>query len=66
MHHEQEAMERQNMLDEINILKTMLQDMESDFLKCAKGRSPCFFCAHDDTCTCTNDSDCNFKWLPHN
>ena len=41
--------------------------MQSDFAKCAKEDiSPCFFCANDDTCTCTNDADCNFKWQPHN
>ena len=66
MKYEREAMERQGMLDEINILKVMLRDMEADFAKCAQGRSPCFFCAHDETCECTNDADCNFKWQPHN
>lgn len=44
----------------------MFRDMEDDFAKCAQGKSPCFFCAHDETCTCTNDADCNFKWQPHN
>ena len=67
MQYEKEAMERQGMLDEISNLKTMLKDMESDWRECARtGKSPCFFCAHDETCTCTNDADCNFKWQPHN
>ena len=64
MHHEQEAMERQNMLDKIHNLETMLHDMEIDFAECARtSKSPCFFCAHDDTC---DGRDCNFKWQPHN
>lgn len=51
---------------EVMKLKAMLEDMESDFLQCAQGKSPCFFCANDETCECTNDKDCNFKWQPHN
>ena len=67
MQHEQAAMERQNMLDKIHSLETMLSDMESDWSECARtGKSPCFFCAHDETCECTNDADCSFKWQPHN
>lgn len=66
MLYEQLAIERQNTQNKIDSLQTMLKDMESDFVKCAQGRSPCFFCAHDDTCQCTNDADCNFKWKPHN
>ena len=64
MKYEREARERQGMLDEISHLKAMLNDMESDFAECARtGKSPCFFCAHDDTC---DGRDCNFKWQPHN
>ena len=64
MKYEQEARERQGMLDEITQLKTMLKDMEVDFVKCAHGISPCFFCANDDTCTgCPKD--CNFVWKNH-
>ena len=67
MQHEQAAMERQNMLDKIHSLETMLSDMEADWSECARtGKSPCFFCVHDETCECTNDADCNFKWQPHN
>ncbi len=67
MKYEQEAMERQGMHDRIHSLEIMLHDMESDWSECARtGKSPCFFCAHDATCTCTNDADCNFKWQPHN
>ena len=64
MKHEQSAIERQNLLNEIRRLNTMLHDIESDFAECAKtGKSPCFFCANDDTCDCQT---CNFNWLPHN
>ena len=64
MRYELEAKERQNMLNEIQRLNTMLHDMESDFAECARTRkSPCFFCANDDTCDCQS---CNFKWQRHN
>ena len=67
MRYEQLAMERQNTQAKIELLETMLHDMESDWTECARtGKSPCFFCANDDTCTCTNDADCSFKWKPHN
>ena len=67
MLHEQLAIERHNKKEEIDRLIKMLCDMESDWRECARtGKSPCFFCAHDDTCICTNDADCNFKWQPHN
>ncbi len=66
MHNELTAIERQNMLDEIVNLKIMFRDMESDFKKCAKGISPCFFCANDDTCTYVDGKHCNFVWKTHN
>lgn len=67
MLHEQLAIERKNTQETIKNLETMLKDMERDFAECARtGKSYCFFCAHDETCTCTNDADCNFKWQPHN
>ena len=67
MKYEQLVMEQQNAQDEVLKLKTMLSDMEADWAECARtGKSPCFFCANDDTCTCTNDAGCNFKWKPHN
>ncbi len=67
MKYEQEAIERQSLKNQISDLKTKLKDMESDWAECARtGKSPCFFCANDDTCTCTNDADCDFKWQPHN
>ena len=67
MLHEQLAIERHNKKEEIDNLNKMLRDMESDWTECIRtGKSPCFFCANDDTCTCTNDADCNFKWQPHN
>lgn len=53
--------------NEVNKLQNMLHDMEADWAECTRtGKSPCFFCANDETCTCTNDADCNFKWQPHN
>ena len=64
MHNEQAAIERQNMQNEIDKLTTMLHDMETDWAECARtGKSPCFFCAHDDTC---DGRDCEFKWQSHN
>ena len=64
MHNEQVAIERQNMQNEISKLTTMLHDMEADLAECARtGKSPCFFCANDDTCDGRN---CNFVWQPHN
>lgn len=66
MQHEQEARERQNLYTKITLLETMLHNIESDWAKCAKtGMSPCFFCAHDDTCECSNDAECNFQWKSH-
>ena len=64
MYHEQEAMERENMLNRIRTLESMLHDMESDFAECARTRkSPCFFCANHNSCGWQN---CNFKWKSHN
>lgn len=64
MQHEQLALERKNMQEEIDNLKSMLKNMEADFVKCAHGISPCFFCANDDTCTgCPKD--CDFVWKNH-
>ena len=49
--------------DKIDVLETMLKDMEYDFYVCAKtNKSPCFFCCNDDVCDGTN---CNFLWQPH-
>ena len=67
MKYEQEAMEKKGMEEAIKELRSMLQNMESDWATCARtGKSPCFFCALDETCECTNDADCQFKWQPHN
>lgn len=62
MDYTKEAMEREGMLDEINNLRTQLANMQADFAQCARGKSPCFFCAKDETCECTNDNDCSFVW----
>lgn len=61
-----EAMEREGMLDEINNLRTQLANMQADFAECARGVSPCFFCANDEICNCSEDKDCNFVWNEHN
>ena len=46
-------------------LEDMLKDMESDFTKCARGISHCFFCENDEACTATSDNGCCFVWKPH-
>lgn len=66
MDYTKEAMEQRGMLDEINKLRAQLANMQADFAQCAKGKSPCFFCANDETCECTDDIHCNFKWQQHN
>lgn len=66
MKYELHAMERHAMKDRINELETMLKDIQSDFAKCAQGISPCFFCANDDTCQCTNECNNKFIWAKHN
>ena len=64
MRHEQLALERQNMQNKIDLLETMLHDMESDFAECARTRkSPCFFCENNDTC---DYQSCRFIWQSHN
>lgn len=65
MSYELQAMERQNMRNEISILKSQIATMESDFARCAKGISPCFFCSNDDNCAGTSET-CIFKWKNHN
>lgn len=65
MSYDQEALECRGEKENYRNIEAMLQDMESDFASCARGRSPCFFCRLDDTCTCTNDKDCKFEWKPH-
>ena len=48
----------------ITTLESMIKDIEADFAECARtGKSPCFFCANDDTCDGCN---CKFKWMQHN
>lgn len=67
MTYELEALEKQGMITEINRLKQQIVDMESDWRTCARtGKSPCYYCANDDTCTCTYDADCNFTWQSRN
>lgn len=45
--------------------ESKLSAMEFDFAQCAKGTSPCFFCANDETCN-GDPNDCKFKWQEHN
>lgn len=66
MHYELEAMERKGMLDKISNLEEMLDDMNSDFEKCARGTSPCFFCANDEHCVDPDKHGCHFIWSRHN
>lgn len=66
MLYEQLAIERKNTQEEISNLKSMLKNMQSDFAECARGISPCCFCANDETCGCSNDKDCNFVWADRN
>lgn len=65
MHYELEAMERKGMLDKISNLEEMLDDMNSDFEKCAHGTSPCFFCANDEHCVNPDEHGCHFIWKQH-
>lgn len=62
MDYELSAMDRKGMLEKISSLENMLKDMEADFVKCARGISPCFFCVNDDFC---DGSGCCFVWKPH-
>ena len=64
MHHELAARTRKALEEQVDSLEKNIKDMESDWAECVRtGKSPCFFCVHDDTC---DGRDCNFKWLPHN
>ena len=56
---------RPNEEDRMANLEQMLRAMQADFAQCAKGTSPCFFCANDSTCNCTDDKDCKFVWEKH-
>ena len=66
MHHEQEARTIKGMEEKINNLEAMLDDMNSDFEKCAHGISPCFFCANDECCVNPDEHGCHFIWKRHN
>ena len=66
MHNELLAMERQAMEEKIRKLETMLNDMNSDFAKCACGTSACFFCAYDQDCVDPDRHGCHFIWQAHN
>lgn len=63
MGHDLQAMERQGMIETIASLRSHISAMESDFARCAIGTSPCFFCAHDNTCA--GPENCHFKWNKH-
>lgn len=63
MDYTKEAMERSGMIEEIANLRAQLANMQSDFAQCANGKSPCFFCANDDTCE--SENECSFVWAEH-
>lgn len=66
MHHELQALTRQGMEAKIHNLETMLDAMNTDFGECAKGKSPCFFCANDKYCNDPDKYGCHFIWSKHN
>ena len=66
MHHELLAIERQAMKEKIHKLEAMLEDMNSDFARCACGVSACLFCANNDHCSGLDKNVCNFIWKAHN
>lgn len=64
MHHELEARTRKALEERIENLNKLLLTMQSDFAKCAKGISPCFFCDNDDGCSGIPEN-CKFIWIKH-
>ena len=66
MKYEQEARTFKGMEEKIHNLEVMLSDMNSDFEKCARGISPCFFCANDECCVNPEEHGCHFIWKRHN
>lgn len=66
MHHELEARTIHGMEEKIRNLETMLDDMNADFGECAKGKSPCFFCANDEYCDDPEKYGCHFIWNKRN
>ena len=65
MRHELEARTLNGMEEKIDSLETMLNDMNSDFAKCAQGISECFFCANDEHCVNPDEHGCHFIWKKH-
>lgn len=65
MRYELGAQTRQGMEDKIHNLEKMLNDMSSDFEKCAHGTSPCFFCVNDEHCVNPDEHGCHFVWNRH-
>lgn len=65
MKYEQEARTCKGMEEKICNLEAMLDDMNSDFEKCARGTSPCFFCANDEYCVDPDKHGCHFIWKRH-
>ena len=66
MKHELEARTKQGMEEKIHELETILGAINSDFAKCARGTSACFFCANDQHCVDPDKNGCNFIWKTHN
>ena len=65
MHHELAARTKQGMEEQISNLTAQFNAIHADFVKCAKGVSPCYFCANDNSCT-GEPENCNFVWEQHN
>lgn len=67
MNHEHESSIVKRMEEQISNLEAMLNDMNSDFEKCARDNiSPCFFCANDGCCVNPDEHGCHFIWKRHN
>lgn len=67
MHYELEARTIHGMEEQIENLKNMLKNIETDFANCARGDTPCFYCANNETCSYSyNNRHCNFVWKSHN
>lgn len=65
MHYELEARTIHGMEEKIHNLEAMLDAMNTDFGECAKGKSPCFFCANDQYCDDPDKYGCHFAWKSH-
>jgi hypothetical protein len=65
MHYGLQMLERTAWEEKFRELETKFSDMHSDFEKCARGTSPCFFCANDEHCVNPDEHGCHFIWKRH-